>query len=130
MDYGHIQPSASLCASLAFIIQKIDTFEIFRVTNYQAINKSMIKKPPKWDVQIEVVNHVLVHALHNHSGCRNKWDNYFSILQHSYKKATHSAKGFSHFKVFLCFQPTSPAELALTLDPHGTSHQHQEKNPT
>jgi hypothetical protein len=85
---------------------------------------------PQMDGQTEVVNRVLVHALRTHFGCNKQWDNYLHILQHSYNKATHSSTGFSPFEVCLGFQPASPADLPLTLDPQGTVHQQQEQHST
>jgi hypothetical protein len=79
------------------------------------------------DGQIEVVNRVLVHALHTHFGHKKQWDNSLHILKHSYNKETHSSIGFSPFEVFLGFQPASPTELPLTWAPQGTFHQQQEQ---
>ena len=78
---------------------------------------------PQTDCQIEVVNMVFVHDLRTHFGRSKQWDNYLHILEHSYNKATHSSTRFSPFEVYLGFQPTSPAELPLTLAPQDTMHQ-------
>jgi hypothetical protein len=82
---------------------------------------------PQMDGQTKVVNCVLVHALCTHFTRRKQWDTYLHILQHSYNRATHSTTGFSPFEVCLGFQPTSPADLPLTLDPQGTDHQQREQ---
>jgi hypothetical protein len=58
---------------------------------------------PQTGGQIEVVNWVLVHALHTHFGHNKQWDNYLHILQHIYNNATHSSTGFSQFEVCLGF---------------------------
>jgi hypothetical protein len=79
------------------------------------------------DGQTEVVNRVLVHALHTHFGHKKQWDNSLHILKHSYNKETHSSTGFSPFEVFLGFQPASPTEFPLTWAPQGTFHQQQEQ---
>jgi hypothetical protein len=43
LESGHIQPSSSPCASLAFIIPKKDDLEWRLVTDYRALNKIMVK---------------------------------------------------------------------------------------
>jgi hypothetical protein len=43
INFGHIQPSSSPCASAAFVIPKRDTLEMCLVTDYQALNKATIK---------------------------------------------------------------------------------------
>jgi hypothetical protein len=43
INFGHIQPSYSPCASTAFVIPKRDTSEISLVTDYRALNKDTIK---------------------------------------------------------------------------------------
>ena len=81
---------------------------------------------PQTDGQIEVVNHMLVHALHIQFACSKQWDKYLHIIQHSYNRATHSSIGCSPFEACLGFQPTSPSELHLAFEPHGTPHQQKE----
>jgi hypothetical protein len=44
INSGHIQPSSSPCASVAFVIPKRGTLEMRVVSNYRALNKSTIKK--------------------------------------------------------------------------------------
>jgi hypothetical protein len=50
LDFGHIQPSSSPCASPTFIIPKKDTSEWRLVTDYRALNKATIKNryPLPW----------------------------------------------------------------------------------
>ena len=43
IDSGHIQPSSSPCASVAFVIPKRDTVEMRLVTDYRALNKATVK---------------------------------------------------------------------------------------
>jgi hypothetical protein len=43
INSGHIQPSSSPCAYAAFVIPKRDTSEMRLVTDYRALNKSIIK---------------------------------------------------------------------------------------
>lgn len=49
-ESGHIQPSSSPCASLAFIITKKENSEWRLVTDYRALNKATVKKyyPLPW----------------------------------------------------------------------------------
>jgi len=65
------------------------------------------------DGRTEVVNRILVHSLRTYFIKNTQWDNYLHIVHHSYNRATHSATGYSPFKVFLGFQPMSPTDLPL-----------------
>jgi hypothetical protein len=85
---------------------------------------------PQTDGQTEVVNHTLVHSLHNYFAKNKQWDSYLHVIQHSYNRATHSSTGFSPFEVCLGFHPSVPSELPLTLASLGSARQQQEKQST
>jgi hypothetical protein len=54
INSSHIQPSSSPCASAAFVIPKRDTLEMRLVTDYQALNKAIIKNcyPIPWTEEL------------------------------------------------------------------------------
>jgi len=82
---------------------------------------------PQRNGQNKVVNHSLVYSLHIQFSKTKQWDSTLHVIEHSYDHVVHISTEISPFEDFFVYQPLTPYELPLTMQPSGTPHQQKEQ---